>query len=338
MAHARRHKPIRRGMTLIELMVVISIVAVLSVYALRMLPGMAEGRRVREAARSLSIYFSLAKNRAVETGRPCGVILQRMDDEPRASMVMVQAEVPPAYSGDSQETKAQLWYEPAEYKINVKVGPSFNQMLVNAGDFMQINNQGYWYKISYVNPLGKLLVLSTPPGTVLPWPEGVWTAPMSFRIVRRPKQSIAAPLQLSRGMVVDLTASGNNFSPQLFGPGNSPVIIMFSPNGSLDRCYWNNTLTGNGIPTEPLFFLIGRREQIGVGPENNYAVEDDATRSNWQILKNLWVSISPQTGLVTVTENAQAVKYYVDPDLVGVPVGISEARRYAKEAQTMGGR
>ena len=62
----------------------------------------AEERRVREAARAVNVYISSARNRAIEIGRPCGVIFRRANGTnfPTASTVLDQCEVPPTYAGD----------------------------------------------------------------------------------------------------------------------------------------------------------------------------------------------------------------------------------------------
>ena len=36
-----------------------------------------DSRRIREAARAINVYLGSARNRAMETGRPCGVIFRR---------------------------------------------------------------------------------------------------------------------------------------------------------------------------------------------------------------------------------------------------------------------
>ena len=94
----------RRGVTLIELLVVVSIMLMLAAYALPKLAPMARERKVREAARSVNVFLSRARSRAIETGRPCGVVFQRFNDtagDPlsNAATMLYQAEVPPPYAG-----------------------------------------------------------------------------------------------------------------------------------------------------------------------------------------------------------------------------------------------
>ena len=70
-------RPSSPAFTLIEMLVVVAIMMVLvAAAATRMRPA-SEARRIRESARALNVYLGSARNRAMETGRPCGVILHR---------------------------------------------------------------------------------------------------------------------------------------------------------------------------------------------------------------------------------------------------------------------
>ena len=172
-------------------------------------------------------------------------------------------------------------------------------------------------------------------GTVVLPPAVLWQG-LPFQVIRQPRKTAAAPLQLPLTAVVDLAASGTNSAPLLLAPlsdtDTSPVMIMFSSNGAVDRIYVQQT----GIRvTEPIFLLIGKRERV---PDvlGGAALVDEETglpMYNWQDLKNLWVTVNPQTGLVTSTENA-----FVDPTETNPLIGIPIARAYAREGRSMGGR
>ena len=54
----------RRGITLVELLVAISIIAILMTVAARMIDFSVEDRRTREAGRAITIYLGSVRNRA----------------------------------------------------------------------------------------------------------------------------------------------------------------------------------------------------------------------------------------------------------------------------------
>ena len=88
-------RPVPRAFTLIEMLIVITIMVILAVMAANMLGPAMDGRRIREAARAVNVYVSSARNRAMEIGRPCGVTLRCATS---AVMTLDQCEVLGIYS------------------------------------------------------------------------------------------------------------------------------------------------------------------------------------------------------------------------------------------------
>ena len=58
-----------------------------------------QNRQMRESTRLVTSFIGAAKARAVQTGRPVGVVIERFNGQPFA-LQMSQVEVPPPYSGD----------------------------------------------------------------------------------------------------------------------------------------------------------------------------------------------------------------------------------------------
>lgn len=375
----QRRRSIRRGLTLLELLVVVGIVMLLAVIAIPSVRPLAEGRRVREAARSINVYFGRARSRAVESGRSHGVLFERFDQARDASILLRQAEVPPPYSGDV--VGAQVWPFISGGYVRLRIRPAeLAPGLIRRGDLVQLNFQGPLYRIiddlSDNSPSGDP---SPPadPGTDFPLRDefndgdpsndvyidftagsvdpatgfstlwltlemtrmaGVpWTSmadgprPVPFQIMRQPTPSGGAPLQLPRGAVVELVASGVGYD--VFAPDPrdkpDPVAVMFAPDGSIDAVYCYQLIyddSGNVVggdyralrPIEPVYFLVGQWDRM-VGAEDGL--------QNWQDGTNLWVTLSPQTGQVNVAE--------VMPE-AGNPVA---ARELARQMQiSKGGR
>ncbi len=89
----------RRGVTLLELLVVLLILLMVTAASVPIIAPALRNRQVREASRLLSAYLGAAKARAVQTGRPVGIKIERFNGQPYA-LTVSQVEVPPPYMGD----------------------------------------------------------------------------------------------------------------------------------------------------------------------------------------------------------------------------------------------
>lgn len=413
MWHTGPHNPTRRGMTLLELLIVLTILVILLGVAIPAMRPALEGRQTREAARALNVYFGSARYRAKELGRPCGVVIKRYEGLPQCSMVLKQAEVPPPYSGDYEDSAVKLndwtkgqfgdrdyWLDGATVvKVFVRasgIGASgtgavrdFSPGLIRYGDLVQLNRQGPYYRIMWdefgapvpdfpEDEFGYLdfdpeedpaadknqdgwidthvltLVLADARGQTVAWPT--WredtdgSEPVPFEIFRQPMSASTGDLQLPSGAVIDLEFSGTDNQAIIPGLGwphsaedeaqgvlaaSSPVIIMFSPNGSVDRVIYYEHLRADGEPHEqdditfqrreitlvdPLYLLVGKRERV----------PSEWGRENWRNTTNLWVALNPQSGLVTTAEVAAP-----EDEALG---DFYESRDLVRKALSMGGR
>ncbi len=103
-----------RGMTLVELLVVLAIIMMVAAATIPRLKPEMDRARVREAARSIQLYLSSARDQAMATGRSVGVQIERLPAENGCSMSLTQLETPPLYAGDFTNSVAQA----APYAIN----------------------------------------------------------------------------------------------------------------------------------------------------------------------------------------------------------------------------
>ena len=390
--HTSRLTP-RRGVTLIELLVVISIMMLLAAYALPKLGPMAKERKIREASRSVNVFLSRARSRAIETGRPCGVVFHRVSNDvnnplSKAVSMLYQAEVPPPYAGDTLDARVRMTGGGTTFLATVEPGSMIQPNLLRIGDLMQINGQGPWYTIDSRNPdLVDLKGNPNPDGIIdgvtitqlflsvdrqyqgsLPWIAAP-SAALPFKILRRPARTIAQPLTLPVGTTVDLAASGtdekDSDGAQFFFSGREDVMIMFSPNGSAGLAYYDcyeitnmNPLTYGFVrhseeAVKPIYLLVGWRDQIDI-PSNTdvEAVQidpdkpeelDEETVPNWQNLSNFWITLSPQTGLISTSEIFYPQDLYRNYTKNGFPTdwkfnAINASRQYARQASSKGGR
>jgi prepilin-type N-terminal cleavage/methylation domain-containing protein len=344
--------PARRGMTLIELVMVVSLLVLLAAIAIPSVQMAVEGRRVREAARAVNVYLGSARNRAMTTGRPVGVVLKRFENEGNVCFTLDQVETPPPYAGSTLLSRAQVRLLSASSGeaqfVTSDATPAPDPLppgVVHVGDRIRFNHQGHWYEITGPDagdgtlPDNTSTVQLARPAPVLPWPTtGDWSESMPYEIQRQPGMpgatgfhaAVAKPLQLPLDAVIDLTFSGGagGIARAAFAGGTTPVVIMFSPNGGLGRLYYTG---GSVLITEPLYLLIGKRERIPAD------IAEDGL-SNLQDFENLWISISPRTGLVnTAPMGSVDVGPPTDGDIT-VSDPIYWARRYARLIDIMGGR
>ncbi len=328
---------------------VVTIMMILVAAAATLFQAAPESRRTREAARMVNVYLSSARNRAMETGRPCGVIFRNFG-APGFAMSLDQCEVPPCCAGRTETSTARVrWISgiPAlrDFVFATLSDGSIDPGIARCGDLVQFNNQGPYYTITddntvdangYVTGGTGTIKLKIPDGQIVPWQSDPTKAsPVPYRIFRAPMKGGAAPLELPAATVVDLQWSGEGSHYMADGSiSNFPTdfTVMFSPNGSVETVYYG---ANRAIVTEPIFLLIGQRERVENAPQFPATPANKSSWANWQDPETgLWVTVNPSTGAIG-TEPGAAVNYATAPNAAA---GILQARALAREAQGMGGR
>lgn len=239
--------------------------------------------------------------------------------------------------------------------------------------------KNYWV----LSPVDKSIPFTMPPSAYQPDATGqptIWRSQVgaAYTIQRQPIKTATPPLQLTGTVVLDLNWSRDTengpFSPRnpatlakrtaAYAQGGAriedtrPVVIMFAPDGSLQRIYrsvwidpddtgpldpvWNWAGVSAPRPTGPIHLLLGQRDGIPANPNvldtdtpPAAPTVDSQSLNNWRNLDNLWISIHPQTGLLTTTEMAEAdLANQADP----YGLGGRQARYFATRAKSMGGR
>jgi len=353
-------RAVRGGVTLVELLVVVTIAVILVASAVPLMKPALRDSQLREAARQINVYFALAKARGIQHGRGAGVMIQRADPGSNAAFEMFMAETPPPYAGDVIGAVATLednWpkdpttgnsipdgnYESAVFTDSNSFNLSF---LVQVGDLIQFNYQGAWYEITLVStavrnvggtPTTVPLIEFAPKSAGANAYPGL-SASVPYKVARRPRKSSGAPLQFNGGVVIDLEYSGIGASGQQFDAAltndttasppvlnNLPILIMFDGSGAISRVYGSAVLATTSPPT---YSIPGN----GVAPtgtlhllvgrfEQTGAL---AEVTNLQDPKNVWISIGDRTGTVTSAANLTASS-------------IAAARELARSGQSMGG-
>jgi prepilin-type N-terminal cleavage/methylation domain-containing protein len=98
----------RRGVTLVELLVVILIMLLITAITVPVLAPSMKNRDVREAARMIDVFINGARTRALQSGHPFGVMLEREPNNPNACTTISYCEQPDPYSGDYQQSSIRL--------------------------------------------------------------------------------------------------------------------------------------------------------------------------------------------------------------------------------------
>ncbi len=410
-----RHAP--RGITLLELLIVLTILLMVTAAAIPLMAPALENRQMREGSRMLSTYLSAARARAVQIGRPVGVILQRFNGQPFAFQ-MAQVEIPPPYAGDTFDSYMNLgitgsnpgnpngpmtlmyfnqtYNQPtatlaARWYTAVANTGTFNHRLVRIGDEVQFNGQGYTYTIFgpdangdgllddppddnsngvVDDPIALDIAYLYPAGTSIshlafPW-DGPAVQPATYQVSRQPVRTSAQPVQLPEGIVIDLVSSGvgitGAFNSQPYTGSNNPStppppivnfdpVIVFSPAGRLD--YVSVDPNGRLVrPTDTLYLLLGRRELMydatakGTGQDivdQNLSAVTDLQAAGGVLPPppaHFWVSVTPQTGQVNVTEVAANLQDHTTANVNHQQVindALAQSRSLARQAQSVGG-
>jgi prepilin-type N-terminal cleavage/methylation domain-containing protein len=349
MSASARQTMVRRGFTLIELLVVVVIIVILLGIAVpRMRPAM-ESRNIREAARAITVLTNRTRARAMTSGQPHGVLFERFEQQPEASMVLREVQVPPPYAGDFSDSRIVISLGASGPNVGFTNGEDpVAQGLVQPGDLLRLDYQGHFWRIAFDPTVAPYLwafastTTSSPPITP---PSG-----MPFQIFRQPIPTSTDPLRLPRQVVVDLAGSGMDGPPPVSFAAAGRIMVMFSPSGPVSHVYYRDPSSPIIEPhrvTAPLYFLVGKWGRMPLAPGGAPQAEDGLY--NYEDANNLWVALNPQTGLATVAELSAD---QVLPNGASVPTGFDptvprpnqaeelyNSRRFAREAQvSKGGR
>ncbi len=267
----------RRGFTLIEMLLVMSIMLVLAAMVIPKLRVVTADRKIREAARVVESMFATARDDAKVNGF-AGIEIVRNPNYTNGATSLFRMRSLPPYSGDFIGDMATIIKVPPvppsllfRYQVTFPAG----SYTPTTDDFLQFNLRGPLYQWD-----GAELVI----GPHQPYPpEGTFP----FKVFRKPIRVVSSEVRLPRGQYIDLQLSGFGIPPLT---GTDSVAVIFDKHGAIDRFFPNGVGgVGGQLPPDPLFLLVASDEEAnGIAPLDN--------------ISNLWITVNQTNGAVNTSE------------------------------------
>jgi len=274
----------RRGFTLVELLVVASILAVL--FGLLLAGGRSDPRSsIRRAAQAFASQLLSAQSRALGKTEGAAVTVEAAADNGRIGKVLHDSiMLPPIVVGvDNGQLQATPEDLASGYKIRFSASEGNGRLPVSP-----------WLGLEDGQPSRRESAGQTPENTLL-----APAADLDALIVRYPVTG-GDLTTLAPRLGIDLKHSGVGDDPAAshgFGTleGKSPIAVVLDQTGRVAELISQVGATGDMateplVPHEPIYFLFADRE----------AVEQDLSLTSD---KSIWVAINPQTGRINVSAN-----------------------------------
>ena len=248
-------------MTLVEILVVLTAIAIVMTLAAAMVPRLQDGANVLQAANQIDYNLMNAKMIAKRDKLPTGIRLT----------------VAPNGSNTNANYLQYLQYvQQPDYVTGGTATPGNNNTCtfsatpagVLAGDYLELNGGGLVHQITSVN------TTATPPSLTLALPISGAATP-NYRIIRQPQQLLGMPtLQLPSDVAVDITSGYSVAVPS--NPTNANNYdIIFSPSGAVigrgttgnQIILWVRDITQSQMQGSPMVVGINVRSGlITIGP------------------------------------------------------------------------
>jgi prepilin-type N-terminal cleavage/methylation domain-containing protein len=351
----------RRGVSLIELLVVVAIFAIIAVTVLPNIAATTEARRSREAARMLTSFIARAQSRALGRREWSGFTLVATNASSYGAADLFLADVPPVYRGDTVPALLTISGTGAVSRTAAWSNGSLasgSAAGVQLGDLIRFQDRDPWFEVSAVpQPLttgsftfrirGDMSGAAEDAGYQshnTPWPPA--GQQMSFEILRQPVAS-GIPLSLPDSRVIDLYWSG--YGPPQVGATAAYMPFQIAPTGTATAGASTSILydgtgrlrqvqvkLGDGVPnrltvTGPIFLLLGRADRAGEPNPGSFNAGDDSTGCNWQYPDSYWIGIDPFTGV------AKAAECKPNPQGVTVIERLIDSQGWIRELLLTGG-
>jgi prepilin-type N-terminal cleavage/methylation domain-containing protein len=301
----------RRGMTLVELLVVVVILGLLGVATLPTINSSGPKRRLREAATAVESHLNQAVSKAVGSRTGAGAWLQADDTAGTSAATILMF-----CSGGTEAagTATLTLFSATSATCGVSLDPSF-ATLTGTTSFLQgtppsgclIRFPGFPFEYTFLNS-GTLTLPGSATTSGMLWPAssvGTYSGSRSlpFSLSIPPGKTTGGKTVLGGNTCVDLPSSTvgvwgySRSAPE--NPSNAkPLIITYDSLGRAKSAVYQKT--GGSVIQQrrldsrtPIALLVGLRDQVGATFENSPTEQNPGT--NWQRSDSWWVVVDPRT-------------------------------------------
>ena len=309
----------RRGMTLVELLVVVIILGLLGVATLPTINSAGPKRRLRDAASAVESHLNQAVSKAVGSRTGQGAWLEATGTtgvNPTTTLSFCTG------GTEAAGTATLTLNSPSATHCAVSLNPSF-AALTGTTSYLRgtppsgclIRFAGFPYEYTFFDASTLALPASATSASML-WPsasDGTYsgTRPsLPFTLSIPPGKTTGGKTVLGGNTCVDLLSSTIgvfNYSRAVDNPSNaSPLIITYDSLGRAKSVVYTKAGTSNVQQKRldsrtPIAILVGLRDQVGVSAQPAPSEENPGT--NWQRSDSWWVVVDPRTSATFRVEN-----------------------------------
>jgi len=312
MAFAAVHR--RRGMTLVELMVVLVIMGLLAVTVVPLLVGNRDKKSVRNAADAAESAFSHVATKAMTSPHGAAAWLETGTSGAGSGAAVSSiafARVPAVASGAT--TIAAITGNATTVTVSLSLSGSFASDLPAPiefagipGVFTALNTTSVTSGTSSVSGSMNRTAWNSAPPLASSAP-----VPYSIHLPPRPS-SFASATPLPEGVAIDLSTSQIGLNSAMSLSGYTRVAIEYDRTGA-PLSVWMSTATSGGswarqmlTASTPIVLAIGMQSQAGQGSLAGQGWVSTPTEDNpgalWQSPFARWLLIDPRNGSARVIE------------------------------------
>lgn len=289
MQSAKTH---RRALTLVELLVVVTILVILVAVVLPLAQPALRGREVREGARQLHAFVSRVQTEAIANNRSHGIELVRSEQDPMKCFELRQVRYRNLFAGLSPDSRVRRNGKALDFILGIPGSPQDEDTKALLGRLLKRNEviyarfdyRGNWIPITrkdipttnYAGLQIEFVDTADIPGSFANM------ATVAYQIKLPPRATSAASVELPQGAFIDLAESGSGIGTlprNQFQSNKRPIMIMFDTSGKLSE------LRQAGAPRQ--------------GPDTMFLL----VRNETPEAPSYWVTIGSSTNRVTTTEN-----------------------------------